>query len=73
LAGVGHPILGDARFGDAPSNTFFEHRHGLDRSFLHRTKLTITLEAGQFTLEGPLPGELSAALASLSDQTATRS
>ena len=70
LAGVGHPILGDARFGDAPSNTFFEHRHGLDRSFLHRIKLTITLEAGQLTLEAPLPGELSAPLASLSDQAA---
>ena len=71
LAGVGHPILGDARLGDAPSNTFFEHRHGLDRSFLHRSQLTLTVEAGELTLDAPLPGELNAVLASLSDQTAT--
>ncbi len=70
LAGVGHPILGDTRFGDASSNTFFEHRHGLDRSFLHRSQLTLMLEAGPLTLEAPLPGELRAVLASLSDQTA---
>jgi 23S rRNA (uracil1939-C5)-methyltransferase len=65
--------LGDARFGDAPSNTFFEHRHGLDRSFLHRRQLTLTLEGRPFTLEAPLPGELSAVLASLSEQAATPS
>jgi 23S rRNA (uracil1939-C5)-methyltransferase len=70
LAGVGHPILGDARYGDAPSNAFFEHRHGLDRSFLHRAELTLSLETGPLTLQAPLPGELRAVLASLSDQTA---
>ncbi len=71
LAGVGHPILGDARYGDAPSNTFFEHRHGLDRSFWHRTELTLSLDAGLLTLHAPLPGELRAVLASLAEQTAT--
>ena len=71
LAGVGHPILGDARYGDAPSNTFFEHRHGLDRSFLHRAELTLSLDTGPLTVQAPLPGELRAVLASLSEQTAT--
>ena len=72
LAGIGHPILGDAQFGDAASNSYFEHRHGLDRSFLHRSALTLARARGPLTLEAPLPGELSAVLASLSDPTASR-
>jgi 23S rRNA (uracil1939-C5)-methyltransferase len=70
LAGVGHPILGDSRFGDPASNTFFEHRHGLDRSFVHCSSLTLALGTGQLNLEAPLPGELTAVLASLSEPTA---
>ena len=64
LASIGHPLLGDAR-GDGASNTFFEHRHGLDRSFLHRAALTLTLGDEPRTLQAPLPGELAAVLASL--------
>ncbi|MEO7034777.1 MAG: pseudouridine synthase [Polyangiaceae bacterium] len=71
LASIGHQVLGDAR-GDAASNTFFEHRHGLDRSFLHRATLTLTLGAETRTLEAPLPGELRAVLASLTEQPAAR-
>ena len=71
LASVGHQVLGDPR-GDAASNTFFEHRHGLDRSFLHRATLTVLLGAEPRTLEAPLPGELAAVLASLAEQPAPR-
>ena len=71
LAGVGHPVLGDARFGDNASNTFFEHRHGLDRSFLHCSSLTLAFASGQLTLDAALPGELSAVLDSLAEQAAT--
>ncbi len=70
LAGIGHPILGDRRCGDPASNTFFEHRHGLDRSFLHCTALELVLEAGSFKIEAPLSGELVAALSSASEQAA---
>jgi 23S rRNA (uracil1939-C5)-methyltransferase len=70
LAGVGHPLLGDAHFGDAASNAFFEHRHGLDRSFLHCSAVTLALESGPLTIEVALPGELLAVLASLSEQSA---
>jgi 23S rRNA (uracil1939-C5)-methyltransferase len=70
LVGVGHPILGDARFGDPPSNVFFEHRHGLDRSFLHCSAVTLAFSSGHLTLEAPLPGELQATLASLAEQAA---
>jgi 23S rRNA (uracil1939-C5)-methyltransferase len=35
FASIGHPVLGDAVTGDAASNRFLEHRHGLDRAFVH--------------------------------------
>jgi 23S rRNA (uracil1939-C5)-methyltransferase len=70
FAGIGHPILGDAEHGDAPSNAFFEHRHGLDRSFLHCSAVRLSLSSGALELASPLPGELSAVLQSLSEQAA---
>lgn len=68
LAGVGHPVLGDSRFGDPSSNTFFEHRHGLDRSFLHCSSVSLAFDSGPLIVEAPLPGELQAVLASLTEQ-----
>lgn len=62
FASIGHPLLGDPRFGDHASNTFFEHRHGLDRLFLHCAKVQAT--------ELDLPGELASVLASASEQSA---
>ena len=73
LLGVGHPLLGDTRFGDAASNTFFEHRHGLDRSFLHCSAVTLVGPSSHITCEAPLPGELKAVLESLGEQTTTPS
>lgn len=35
LASIGHPIVGDARFGDAATTRYFQERWGLDRPFLH--------------------------------------
>jgi 23S rRNA (uracil1939-C5)-methyltransferase len=70
LAGVGHGLLGDSRFGDPASNTYFEHRHGLDRSFLHCSSVTLVSESTHVICEAPLPGELSAVLASLGQQAA---
>lgn len=71
LLGVGHPLLGDKRLGDAASNTFFEHRHGLDRGFLHCSAVTLVSADSHITCEAPLPGELKAVLDSLAEQTAT--
>jgi len=73
LLGIGHALLGDTRFGDPASNTYFEHRHGLDRSFLHCSAVTLISESTHVTCEAPLPGELSAVLASLREQAATPS
>ena len=64
LVGIGHPVLGDARFGDPASNSFFEHRHGLDRSFLHYSSVTLVSESSHITCEASMPGELLAALES---------
>ena len=35
FASIRHPVLGDARHGDGPSNDFLQPRHGLERSFVH--------------------------------------
>jgi 23S rRNA (uracil1939-C5)-methyltransferase len=35
LEGLGHPVLGDERYGHAPSNRHFYEKYGLDRAFLH--------------------------------------
>ncbi|MBX3249954.1 MAG: methyltransferase [Myxococcales bacterium] len=71
LAGLGHPIVGDARHGHPPTNRHFEERYGLDRTFLHCERLELELgepdastpdlgEAplGRLDLSAPLPGDL---------------
>ena len=35
FASIRHPVLGDAAHGDPSSNDFLQHRHGLDRPFVH--------------------------------------
>jgi 23S rRNA (uracil1939-C5)-methyltransferase len=55
LAMIGHPILGDARYGHEPSNRHFANKHFLDRPFLHCVHLAI----GNLVIESPLPGELA--------------
>jgi 23S rRNA (uracil1939-C5)-methyltransferase len=65
MAAIGHPVLGDARYGDGPSNRFFEHRHGLDRTFLHARRVLLQLgEQAPLVFEAPLAADLEAVLAS---------
>ncbi|HEY3493232.1 MAG TPA: RsmD family RNA methyltransferase [Polyangiaceae bacterium] len=66
LAAFGHPVLGDARHGDPRSNAHFEHRHGLDRAFLHVTALGFSEQGQPVALKAPLPPDLARVLASLS-------
>lgn len=35
FSSIRHPVLGDTALGDASSNEFVQHRHGLDRPFVH--------------------------------------
>jgi 23S rRNA (uracil1939-C5)-methyltransferase len=67
LASIGHPVLGDARYGDAKSNRHFEHSHGLDRTFLHAQRVVLPAADGgtPLVIEAPLAPDLNAVLASL--------
>ena len=64
LAAVGHPVLGDERYGHAPSNRFFEEKNGLDRAFLHcvRIEFDHPKSGARLIVEAPLPGDLRAVL-----------
>jgi 23S rRNA (uracil1939-C5)-methyltransferase len=64
LAAIGHPILGDDRYGHAPTNRYFEEKHGLDRSFLHCVRLEFEHPntGVHHVVEAPLPGDLRAVL-----------
>jgi 23S rRNA (uracil1939-C5)-methyltransferase len=39
FAAIGHPVLGDYRYGHDTTNRFFEEKNGLDRTFLHCVRL----------------------------------
>jgi 23S rRNA (uracil1939-C5)-methyltransferase len=67
LAALGHPVLGDARYGHAASNRYLEEKHGLDRTFLHSGKITLAhpRTGRRLVLEAPLAGDLDAVLARL--------
>ncbi len=68
LAAIGHPILGDDRYGHATTNRFFEEKHGLDRPFLHCVRLEFDHPhtGVRRVLEAPLPGDLRAVLERMS-------
>jgi 23S rRNA (uracil1939-C5)-methyltransferase len=65
LSSIGHPILGDERYGQASANRHFEHRHGLDRTFLHCASVRLELGATEREVRAELPGDLQAVLDSL--------
>lgn len=64
LAAIGHPVLGDDRYGHPPTNRFFEEKNGLDRAFLHCVRIEIDhIRSGnRLVVEAPLPGDLRAVL-----------
>jgi len=71
LAGIGHPVVGDARYGDPRTNQHFEHRHGLDRTFLHLSFLRLQRAGGPLELRSDLAPDLAAALDSLAGEPRT--
>jgi 23S rRNA (uracil1939-C5)-methyltransferase len=64
LAAIGHPILGDDRYGHVPTNRFFEEKNGLDRAFIHCVRIEIDhpRTGARLVVEAPLPGDLRAVL-----------
>lgn len=64
LAAIGHPIVGDARYGDFPFNREARRRWGLDRQFLHARRLALRhpIDGREMVFEAPLPDDLVRAL-----------
>ena len=64
LATIGHPVLGDDRYGHAPTNRFFEEKLRLDRTFLHCVRLEFDHPASnqRMIVEAAMPGDLRAVL-----------
>lgn len=64
LAAIGHPVLGDERYGHVPTNRYFEEKHGLDRSFVHLVRIEINhpRTGVKLIIESTLPGDLRSAL-----------
>ena len=57
FAAIGHPVAGDPRYGHAG-------RHGLERQFLHSSRLRFRhpTSGEELSFESPLPPDLTAAL-----------
>lgn len=64
LAAIGHPVLGDERYGHEPTNRYFEERMALDRDLIHLVRVEVDHpDSGQKLLfESPLGGDLRATL-----------
>lgn len=64
LASIGHPILGDDRYGHVQTNRHFEEKNGLDRTFLHCVRLELDHpdSGARLVVEAPLAGDLRAVL-----------
>jgi 23S rRNA pseudouridine955/2504/2580 synthase len=67
LQAIGHPVAGDARYGDFNFNRAARTRWGLRRMFLHAWKLQLPhpVTGARLVLEAPLPAELREALSAL--------
>jgi 23S rRNA-/tRNA-specific pseudouridylate synthase len=63
LKRIGHPILGDGRYGDPRANRFLAETCGLSRQFLHLAAIEIPVGGGGMVrIESPLPPELELVL-----------
>jgi 23S rRNA (uracil1939-C5)-methyltransferase len=65
LSSLGHPIVGDERYGDPRTNHHFSQRHFLDRTFLHCARILLAREEGELELVAPLAPDLELVLESL--------
>ncbi len=60
LASAGHPVVGDSRYGHAPTNRHLAEQYTLTRTFLHlaRVELTDPRESLRLTFIAELPADL---------------
>ncbi len=64
---INHPVVGDKKYGYPKTNEEFSERFGLDRQFLHASKLSFThpFTGEKLQFESPLPPELQKVLEGL--------
>ena len=64
LEAIGHPVVGDAKYGDFPFNRIAQRQWGLRRMFLHSLRLSLPhpVAKKRLVLVAPLPDELEEAL-----------
>ena len=55
---IGHPLLGDTRYGDFELNREFKEEFGLKRLFLHSTRLEFDWQGKRIIVDSALPKEL---------------
>ncbi len=62
FASIGHPLLGDSRYGDFALNREVKKELGLHRLFLHSCRLEFDWKGEKKVLDCPLPKELQAVI-----------
>src|SRR5260370_11203714 len=60
LEAIGHPVVGDGKYGDFPFNRIAQRQWGLRRMFLHSLRLSLPhpISKKRLVLIAPLPQEL---------------
>ena len=53
LASIGHPVVGDLKYGDACCNEYFRTRFGVQHQLLHAQRVELP---GREPFEAPVPG-----------------
>ena len=64
LAAIGHPIVGDAKYGDFPFNRRARSAWGAKRMFLHSSRLALShpITGKRLAFDAPLPRDLAEVL-----------
>jgi len=64
LEAIGHPIVGDGKYGDFPFNRLAQRQWGLKRMFLHSQRLSLPhpVNRKRLVFVSPLPDELAQVL-----------
>ncbi|WP_329743077.1 RluA family pseudouridine synthase [Dyella sp. A6] len=66
-AHIGHPLAGDAKYGDKDANRRFRE-HGLQRLFLHASHMSFELDGRSYGFSAPLPDDLKQFLDTLASE-----
>lgn len=63
LSSIGHPLVGDYKYGDASFNTYFKEKYGVKSQLLHAVRMEFPKKCealpnlSGMVLKSPLPGE----------------